>query len=88
MHESDTYLAILDEGQEKCAREDILIVGEERFGPPPEAVTDLPCLKRMVRRGVTLGDAESESSFSSEESGLIACNAGATPAEIHFTSRR
>jgi hypothetical protein len=59
MQESDTYLMILDEGQEKCAREIILIVGEERFGPPEEAVraqlatvTDLPRLKRMVRRAV------------------------------------
>jgi hypothetical protein len=57
MHESDTYLAILDEGQEKCAREAILIFGEERFGPPDEAVkaqlnlvADLGRLKRMVRR--------------------------------------
>ena len=31
MHESDTYLAILDEGQEKATREDILIFGEARF---------------------------------------------------------
>jgi hypothetical protein len=60
MQESDTYLAILDEGQEKCARDDILIVGEERFGPPSEvvrsqfnSVTDLPRLKRMLRRAVT-----------------------------------
>jgi hypothetical protein len=57
MQESDTYLAIIDEGQEKCARDDILIFGEERFGAPTEsvraqlnAVTDLPRLKRMVRR--------------------------------------
>src|SRR2546426_7388775 len=62
MHESDTYLAILDEGQEKCARDDILIVGEEKFGPPDEAVkaqlslvTDLGRLKRMVRRAVKAG---------------------------------
>ncbi len=34
MDESDTYLIILDEGQEKATREDILVVGEERFGPP------------------------------------------------------
>jgi hypothetical protein len=59
MHESDTYLAILDEGQEKCARDDILIIGEERFGPADEAfrgqlntITDLARLKRMVRRAV------------------------------------
>jgi hypothetical protein len=37
MHESDTYLAILDEGQEKYAKKAILAVGEERFGPPDEA---------------------------------------------------
>jgi hypothetical protein len=57
MHESDTYLAILDEGQEKARRKDILIVGEERIGPAEEtikaqlnAITDLDHLERMVRR--------------------------------------
>jgi hypothetical protein len=57
MQESDTYLMILDEGREKGAREDILLFGEERFGPPDESVkaqlnlvTDLDRLKRMVRR--------------------------------------
>jgi hypothetical protein len=57
MQESDTYLAILDEGQEKATREGILVVGEERFGPPEEAVrihlanvTDLGRLKQMLRR--------------------------------------
>jgi hypothetical protein len=57
MHESDTYLAIIDEGQEKRGRDDILIVGEERLGPPTESVkaqlngvTDLPRLIRMIRR--------------------------------------
>jgi hypothetical protein len=57
MQESDTYLAIIDEGQEKFARDAILIVGEERLGCPAEsvkaqlnAVTDLPRLRRMVRR--------------------------------------
>jgi hypothetical protein len=57
MQESDTYLAILDEGREKGAREDILLVGEERIGPPDESVkaklqevADLGRLKRMVRR--------------------------------------
>jgi hypothetical protein len=60
MQESDTYLAILDEGQAKGAREDILIFCEARLGSPPEAVraqldtvTDLPRLKRMVRRAAT-----------------------------------
>src|SRR5260370_11390056 len=38
MHESDTYLAILDEGQEKASREAVLLVGEERVGPPDESV--------------------------------------------------
>jgi hypothetical protein len=57
MHESDTFLAIIDEGQEKFAHKAILAVGEERFGPPDEkvvaqlsAVTDLARLERMVRR--------------------------------------
>jgi hypothetical protein len=59
MHESDTYLMILDEGQEKATREALLVVGEERLGPPDEsvkarlgAVTDLDRLKRMIRRAV------------------------------------
>jgi hypothetical protein len=59
MQESDTYLAILDEGQEKATREDILVAGEERFGPAEEAVrlqlanvADLQRLKRMLRRAV------------------------------------
>ena len=57
MQESDTYLAILDEGQEKARREDILLFGEERLGPADESVkaqlntiTDLDRLKRLVRR--------------------------------------
>jgi hypothetical protein len=57
MQESDTYLMIVDEGQEKETREDIRVVGEKRLGPPDEAVnsllsnvTDLERLKRMIRR--------------------------------------
>ena len=57
MQESDTYLAILDEGQEKATRASILAVGEERLGSPDESikaqlsnVTDLALLMRMVRR--------------------------------------
>jgi hypothetical protein len=57
MQESDTYLMILDEGQEKALRESILILGEDRLGPPEEAVkagrssiTDLNRLKRMLRQ--------------------------------------
>jgi hypothetical protein len=60
MEESDTYLMILEQGEEKATRESILVVGEERFGPPEEAVrvqlanvTDLQRLKRMLRRAVT-----------------------------------
>ena len=59
MHESDTYLAILDEGQEKFAREAILVVGEERLGAADEAIrsqlsniTGLERLRRMHRRAV------------------------------------
>ena len=59
MQESDTYLMILDEGREKATREDILVVGEERFGSSDDAVrtqlsnvTDLDRLKRMLRRAV------------------------------------
>jgi len=57
MHESDTYLAILEEGMAKGGRRVILLLGEDRFGPPEEAVkavlntiTDLDRLERMVRR--------------------------------------
>jgi hypothetical protein len=57
MHESDTYLAILDEGQEKYAKKAVLLVGEDRLGPPDESVktrlegiTDLERLGRMLLR--------------------------------------
>jgi hypothetical protein len=56
MQESDTYLAILDEGQEKALREAIFLFNEERLGTPEESVkmqlshvTDLDRLKRMIR---------------------------------------
>jgi hypothetical protein len=59
MEESDTYLMIFKQGQMMCARDDILIVGEELIGPADESVrsqlqtiTDLPRLMRMVRRAV------------------------------------
>lgn len=59
LEESDTYLMILEQGEERGRRADILVVGEERFGPPDasvrtqlDAVTDLGRLKRMVRRAV------------------------------------
>jgi len=57
MQESDTYLGILDEGQEKAFRQVILIQGEDRIGPPSEAVkttldtiTDLDRLMRIARQ--------------------------------------
>jgi hypothetical protein len=57
MQESDTYLMILDEGQEKGIRKVILVQGEDRFGPPGEAVkaaldniTDLDRLIRIARQ--------------------------------------
>ena len=57
MHESDTYLAILDEGQEKHAKKLVLLFGEKRLSPPDESVktrlegiTDLERLDRMILR--------------------------------------
>jgi hypothetical protein len=57
MHESDTYLAILDEGKEMFAREMILDLGQEHLGRAEETVreqlaniTDIERLKRMVHR--------------------------------------
>jgi hypothetical protein len=62
MEESDTFLAIIDEGQEKALREVILVQGEDRFGPPGESVKvslstigDLDRLKRMARRTPKVG---------------------------------
>jgi hypothetical protein len=59
MQESDTYLMILDEGQEKAWREAILAAGEERFGSYDEAIrsqlsniTALDRLRRMHRRAM------------------------------------
>jgi hypothetical protein len=59
MHESDTYLMILEEGEEKATRKAILAVGEERLGPCDDAIrsqlasiTDLARLERMHRRAV------------------------------------
>ena len=59
MHDLDTFLTIFDEGQEIAFWDAILIVGEERFGPPDESVkaqlstvTDLERLKRMIRRAM------------------------------------
>ena len=38
MQESDTYLAILDEGAAKALRKLLLLLGQTKFGPPSEDV--------------------------------------------------
>src|SRR5437763_133040 len=55
MHESDTYLMILEEGQEKALKKTILRQGEAQVGAPDEsvkarlnAITDLERLERMT----------------------------------------
>lgn len=59
LEESDTYLMILEQGEErgaeKATRQGITIVGEARLGAPDETVrdkltdvTDLERLKRML----------------------------------------
>jgi len=57
MQESDTYLMILEEGEAKARREDVITAGEIRVGPCEEAVrtelaniADPERLKRMFRR--------------------------------------
>jgi len=59
MEESDTYLMILDQGQENGLREALILSHEERLGTPDEPVktqlnqiTDLNRLKRMIRHAV------------------------------------
>jgi hypothetical protein len=60
MRDSDTYLAILDEGREDQVKKDILRLGQQRFGPPEEAITarlsgitELDRLDRLVDRLLT-----------------------------------
>lgn len=60
MQESDTYLMILDEGQEKHAKKAVLLVGAKRLGAADESVkarldlvTDLERLDRMLVQAVT-----------------------------------
>jgi hypothetical protein len=57
MRDSDTYLAIIEEGKEIQAKRNILLAGEERLGPADDsvkarlnAVADLSRLARMIRR--------------------------------------
>lgn len=56
MQESDTYLMILEEGEERRAKKYILLAGEVRLGGADDsvksqidAVTDLERLDRMMR---------------------------------------
>jgi hypothetical protein len=60
MRDSDTYLAILEEGEEIRAKKVILQLGRQRFGPPDEAITarlsgitDLDRLDRLIDRLLT-----------------------------------
>jgi hypothetical protein len=58
MQESDTYQAIVDEGREAELKACILLFGQERFGPPGEAIAarlnaiteDLERLRRLQAR--------------------------------------
>ncbi|HEX5447565.1 MAG TPA: hypothetical protein VFW87_27365 [Pirellulales bacterium] len=57
MQESDTYLMILEEGEARARREDVITAGEIRVGPCEEVVrtelaniADPERLKRMFRR--------------------------------------
>jgi hypothetical protein len=60
MQESDTYLAILEEGEQKQARKAILLFGGKKLGPPDESIktrleciTDLERLDRMMLQAPT-----------------------------------
>jgi hypothetical protein len=57
MKDSDTYLAILEEGEEAKAKNVILRQGQKRFGPPDESIaarlsgiTDRDRLDRLIDR--------------------------------------
>ncbi len=57
MQESDTYLAILDEGELKHARKAVLRLGQKKFGPGGDDVVtavngieDLERLERLLER--------------------------------------
>ncbi len=58
MRDSDTYMAILDEGRLEEAKKLILQLGQEQFGAPDESVTaalnGLEDLERLERMGVRL----------------------------------
>lgn len=65
LEESDTYLMILEQGEERATRRDILLVGEARLGAADEAVRnrlanvkDSERLTRMVQRAATVENWE------------------------------
>jgi hypothetical protein len=60
LEESDTYLMILEQGEERARRSDILMFAEERLGAADESVRaqvdnvkDQDRLIRMVRKAAT-----------------------------------
>ncbi|HEX7376174.1 MAG TPA: hypothetical protein VF278_03635 [Pirellulales bacterium] len=60
LEESDTYLMILEQGEERATRRDILLVGEARLGAADEAIKnrlanikDSERLARMVQKAAT-----------------------------------
>ena len=63
MYESDTYLMILEEGEEKGLRRMILAQGNDRFGPPDESVkaslNNITDLDRLERIGLQMHKARS-----------------------------
>ena len=57
MKDSDTYMAIIEEGEEVKAKNVILHQAQKRFGPPGESIaarlqgiTDLDRLDRLIDR--------------------------------------
>jgi hypothetical protein len=60
LEESDTYLMILEQGEERARRRDILLVGEARLGSADEAVrsqlanvSDPERLKWLIQKAAT-----------------------------------
>ena len=60
LEESDTYVMILQQGEERARRDDILVVGEVKFGTADPSiheqlakVTDRERLIRMIRKVAT-----------------------------------
>ncbi len=62
MKDSDTYLAIIDEGREAEAKSIILLLGQKRYGPPDESITakleGITDLDRLHRVEARLLDAQ------------------------------